>query len=52
MTPLQKLKEYVLIETIDGMLADVDADKLLEKIEELLKEETENNNNNKQETLY
>ena len=38
-TPLNKLKEWILDESLSGMLSNIDTDKTFKKIEELLKEE-------------
>ena len=39
LTPLNKLKEWILDDTFSGMIDFVDTDKVLNKLEELLKEE-------------
>ena len=38
-TPLNKLKDFVLDESLSGMLSNIDTEKTFKKIEELLKEE-------------
>ena len=38
-TPLNKLKDFIMDESLSGMLSNIDTDKTFKKIEELLLEE-------------